>query len=83
MSNLEDREIERGTEIERTAYFSDAVIAIAITLLALNLEVPEIPSGSVATELPGGAARAPVPILELRNQLPRDWQLLDGASPHL
>ena len=61
MSNLEDREIERGTEIERTAYFSDAVIAIAITLLALNLEVPEIPSGSVAAKLPGR-------LLELRSQ---------------
>ena len=51
MADLEDREIESGTEIERTVYFSDAVFAI--TLLALNLKVPEIPVGSIATELPG------------------------------
>jgi uncharacterized membrane protein len=41
-----------GTDTGRTISFSDAVIAIAITLLALDLKVPQVPESSAATELP-------------------------------
>lgn len=43
---------ERGSDLQRTMNFSDAVFAIALTLLALEIRVPEIPAGSVATLLP-------------------------------
>jgi uncharacterized membrane protein len=40
-------------ELDRIVTFSDGEDAIAITLLVLNIETPEIPANLIAEELPG------------------------------
>jgi uncharacterized membrane protein len=44
------QEVESGNAVERTVHFSDAVVAIAITLLTLELRLPE---GLASGEVPG------------------------------
>jgi uncharacterized membrane protein len=49
----ERRTEDNSRSLDRILALSDGVFAIALTLLVLNIEVPEIPEYLVAEELPG------------------------------
>lgn len=52
----DEEPIGAGRELDRIIFFSDAVFAIAVTLLVLDIRVPNIPPNLVAGALPAALA---------------------------
>ena len=51
-SEVNNQNSENTRELDRIIFFSDAVFAIVMTLLILDIQVPSIPADLVSTELP-------------------------------
>ncbi|WP_289603711.1 TMEM175 family protein [Arthrobacter sp. zg-Y877] len=52
-NQLYRREFNSGPDVDRTAFFSDAVFAIAMTLLAVGIQVPRVPADQLGEAVAG------------------------------
>ncbi len=53
MAEAAERRPKAGRELDRIVNFSDAIFAIAITILVLDIRLPDNPPGSVSEEILG------------------------------
>lgn len=47
MNHAYTRRVSSGEDVERTTFFSDAVFAIAMTLVAVDIKIPQVPDGDL------------------------------------
>ena len=77
---LGTREGAAGKDRDRIINLRDGVFAIAITLLILDVRVPDIPESSVAAELPAALLALWPQVPRLLAQLRRDQHLYHSSK---
>ena len=82
MGNKLHNELKKEFQLERLILFSDAVFAIAITLLVIEIKIPEIPHDAVTDQaFTGGTWTPDSEIYWFPGEFSAHWPVLDCTSP--